>query len=691
MVSRDFDQHPVDMGFVKIGSSQVVTNSQPSTTHARVTQPKANLFDLATSFHEVSDIIQDKKGKVRVLAEAMDMEYSDCANLLVKLHQTDKFLKTELKIEVDGQPMPLKHPLTGAPLCAGDILVDRSGPKFSFPLEDNLGDQFLQADSYKDRLDVANSQKEKARALAKAEGCSISEQELSAAVSVFRTHKESHRKLSDFDLETADFGLLSQAVSVAYAQKTGKEIPPFMQNTVTNMHWMFGGGISSEQIDAAANGANYATMVKKRFETEQKNHKGHRHMLSISASGQESEMDMHYGSTVSYKAQEVTSMQMPGMQKPILVPKFTDRGNESKSESCDVVLDSKPDLMGHISKFDIDKRAVEALKEAVGGNIVDDLLAAHKHSPFNFDKLANQAVDASDQSPKTMHAIAAVTEQYRDEKNFLNNAFLMQEIGRKLSLCEGQLDKTGKLVGNISDIGPLLAGVIENAKDDAEVKPLVDMAKLSYLSSLPRWGVNNENLENIGCFRQNISTEDFQREINAKSYTKQGSKVRESIGFANISTETAQGRLEQFDTAASSLHDFAKGNAPYFEKVAKLKEAMKKGGDDYLQAYGEVREEFGKIIQQMPDLTNQLNLQSEAEKDGLANSMTQKIVEAIIFNERREGAILERQKDKGKALESQQSIGTMVTKAMEAGMIFGDLPAPLIIAKTNSPQAVRMG
>ena len=109
----------------------VASNFRENVSSVRVTTPPNPLFALASKFPSAEAIIKDVDKKVQVFAMAMDMEYADCANLLIKLRESHELLNTPLKIEIDGVLTPLKHPISGQSLCVGDCLTDRSGPKFS--------------------------------------------------------------------------------------------------------------------------------------------------------------------------------------------------------------------------------------------------------------------------------------------------------------------------------------------------------------------------------------------------------------------------------------------------------------------------------------------------------------------------------------------------------------------------------
>lgn len=658
------------------------TNSSPSLS---VTKARKTIFDLAKSFNNPEEIIADKNGKVRVLAEAMDMSYADCANLIIKLQQTDKLLRSPLKFTIDGEQVELKHPLTGKPLSIGDILVDRSGPKFSFPLEEGLGQQFLPSHGYSPKQEIIRSQKEKL--LTKAEKAGLTVEELDAAVAIFQSHHPAQRKLSDFDLETREFGLLQKAISNAYHEKTGERIPANMEEEVVRIHWMFGGGISSEEIKLAhEKPGHYASMVKARFQQEEAQHKKHSHMLSDSAGLAHHEMHMHYGPSISFESPDAMALNMPGLQQEILLQRYTEKHRVGTAESCDAILDSFPDFMGLKDKFDIDTKYFNKLMALDGGEkCIRNALNSQKHSPFDFNKLAESVTESLPQHRPT---IARITESFRDEIRFTNNMLLMQEIGRKMSLCEGQKDKESKLVGNISDVGPFLANLKTQAENDPEVKPLLQMAQLSYLVSLSRWGVNSENLSQIGDCTNAITPKTFATEMNKKSYQREGSHLRKSLGWCKISEETAKERLTEFHEGAESLTTFAKKHSEYFKQIETLRKATKEHNQKAtFAAIQGIQTELKSIISAMPEMAKTLNLDKEST-DKLISQLTQKTVEAVVFNERR--SILQQQRETAKGQETGKTTSQLIGQLLEEDISHMGLPSPVIMKEASQKSQKKM-
>ncbi len=584
----------------------------------RIAKPQASLFDLVKPFNTQAEIIAYKNGTVRVFAEAMDMPYDACMNLMLKLKATQDFLHTPLTMKINGEEIPMRHPLTGKDLCAGDILGERSGPKYSFPLKQVAGDQFH--DNYSSRHDIVQNQTSKAAAFAKANGYTVSAEEIALAASIFKNGHVAQRILADFDLEVADYGLLKEAMLAAYTAKTGKEIPTSLQDEVVMSHLTYGGEIFSSRVESAANvEISYQSKVKEEF-TKGKTHK---HFLQAKSSEDlHTKMENHFAPTVVAKGREIKSFAGVIVQKEHYTTEF-----------FDVVLNPVSDLTGILSKSMIDEKAMVDLRKVVGAENITQLLAAEKYQPFDFQNLAQAAVQAHSVDAQKISRIA---ETHKDKITFLDNALLMQENGRKLSLSETQ--GIEKQIGNISDIAPSLQKVARESKNDPDMLPLQQLAELSYLTSLPRWGVNSENLEHIGEFTKNITAKKFANRMNEKSYQGAEGGAREQIGWSNISEKVAAERLQTFHEGAAPLHQFAKENGAYFEKAAPLAQSLKnyqQAPEAYEKAFAEMKTEMKNILSKMPELTEKLAVNTPEKRDEMATSFTIKAVESIEFNARR--------------------------------------------------------
>lgn len=153
-----------------------------------------------------------------------------------------------------------------------------------------------------------------------------------------------------------------------------------------------------------------------------------------------------------------------------------------------------------------------------------------------------------------------------------------------------------KLIGNISDVEPFIAGVVEKTKASdpgvsEQAKAHLQCVVLSLMINAPRWGINDQNFTTVGQ-GEHVDAAAYQQSINGRSYAYEpGSNgPRQAIGWGNISSDEANRRLGNYYQGMDVAWQDVRQQQAYFTLVGDLKQKLVE------------IDKIDKKIEQSPDL-----------------------------------------------------------------------------------------
>ncbi|MGE3318439.1 MAG: hypothetical protein AB7I18_04010 [Candidatus Berkiella sp.] len=137
-----------------------------------------------------------------------------------------------------------------------------------------------------------------------------------------------------------------------------------------------------------------------------------------------------------------------------------------------------------------------------------------------------------------------------------------------------------KLIGNISDVEPFIAGVIEKTQSSdpavqQQAKAHLQCVVLSLMINAPRWGINSQNYTTVGQ-GEHVDAAAFQQSINSRSYAYEpGSDgPRKAIGWDNISFKEANARLDSYYQGMDVAWQDLRQQQAYFALVGDFKQKL---------------------------------------------------------------------------------------------------------------------
>lgn len=555
--------------------------------------------DLVNHFESVGDILTNKDGKIDIIAAAMDKDQTKTAELMFKQFVFIKgMLREPVVTQIDGDWVELKHPHTGNPLTYGDVLTDRSGPKFGGHLVHGVGEEFLtlSAEEKRIREEVKQECAEKARAAAGDNPPADLEAMIESGTATFNHPSAFMRELGDYDSKMADFNLLCQATGAAIKKKTNLDLTLDEQYEVTLTHWMYGGGIKTEHLQAARDGdKNYGQLVQKDL-SKNPPPEGEEHM-QIKAFGNAMKrlgvgpeaLGMKIGMVFNENGCSIEATSRALMRRT----DGTFAATGKMREIFDTLGDSGLDFEPTLTKGRLDEGSLVRLREEMGrhlkpaeavGSAIQAAMEKQKEkgSAFDFVRLVKDIAEAHPENTDLQTTLEERAVKYSLRHAQLKAVEMDEEIGQKIALSGHQHEKGiaqqeevfGKLSGNASDILERLFAMYERREnDDSSAKSHQQLVVLSTLVGEGCWGTTEEKLNDVGKFLEQLKPGEFAQYITARADTE--GKLRKKIGYwGGMTEEQAAVELPKFKKGVNSVLELVRKQSGYFAVMDNLGRAF---------------------------------------------------------------------------------------------------------------------
>ena len=572
---------------------------------------------LSYRYHSLAEIAKDTLGPG--LAFAQDMGYVDWLNYQMKnFIIRQRLLNQVVSINIDGDMVDLTNPDTAMPLLYGDFITDRSGPKFGGYLDETCGEDYLPGNVCLQEVEALIERQQQATlSYCQKKGLPLPDPEtLKIATSIFRRKHPSQRKLSDFDLTAREIGLLERAILnkvsalLPPAQREKLQRSPQLKVEIGKTAWRLGGMVKTSVIIATLNDPepsicrSYKDRVLETLHVPGE-HGFHpqvfSHMLIsgvgkvvraeylnfYSAIGEpapvfylrdsSAQPDTYYGLGIPFVEALISEVSTLG--------KFTLSTEGSDTEIGDIICDNSS-IFGHVFNPNIHFQKIcfelKTQHDISASLIAQAVARATKDNPEQH-KVFEQALallsTESSLSPAQRLAAEKALTQYLAHHQFMETGLIFEEAGKKEG--QSQLFKLksnkGKLIGNISDTAIFLDQARQIIDDpslpasDSKViaaKAHMQMATLTTLFSVTRWGIKHTNHTAVGNTHDIISAKEFQQSLNQRSYTlRDTTGIREQLKLSNITEDEAQQRLDSYQHGFEPIWQFIREKAPFFELI----------------------------------------------------------------------------------------------------------------------------
>jgi len=519
----------------------------------------------------------------------------------------------------------------------------------------------------------------------------LTETEVEKALSVYQQKHMAARRLSDFDLTARDADTFSRAIveklkvlkphAVSAAEYTEE-----MTLAIGWQAWSRGGPIETKRIADAVIGGGTSGEKAKRYVAsvaaepsyfaggKTYTRLGYRatdfYHLLIREIGPaiehllpdpEVRVDNFYGLGVPFFGPEVyeenDALHFHNLAHPVHA-KSGDKPREAadyKEEIGDIINDET----SHYGK-------VLSHNES----ILESLRVIRK-SPADFDRSKN----FRENGEKLIKASgnAGEIKRYSDRAAFIDTMMMFEQISKKEAQSQlykrdllaakeksddaGVKKHAGKLMGNVSDVSQFLFGVdiarrvaVTAGKADTEklMIALMETTKLSCCIAMPRWGVNEGNVDRVTDTASYKVTDDkaadklftsetFAASINERSYSHFAAShpdaylaPRVHVEWALIDTAIAKQRLKDFTQGMTPVWDFLHDakQKPFFRAMdALIVEIGKVPAASRTLALAEVRKEIGVVLDQLPELVKLIG----GSRPKLVEALVEQCEESAMF------------------------------------------------------------
>ncbi|HHT0595028.1 TPA: hypothetical protein ACTXXA_003676 [Legionella anisa] len=665
---------------------------------------KAHL--LIERYKSITEIIADPQGEA--LAFAQDMNYVDWVNFQIKnFIIRKKVLNQPVRVDIDRVMVSLVNPDTKQPLLYQDFITDRSGPKFGGYLYDGPGTEYLTRNhNIKKVIKLIKTQKERTINFCEENNIpQISKKTLSVATSTFKRKHPSQRRLSDYDLTALDTDILERAILAEVEKKlTDEQVQalrnnPNLRTSIGKTAWQKGGRISTDLIIEFLNakvpsnftyservlGAMIHPEVPNHIKPDEINDdkdKTFIHFLILDVGEKIRDEYLKFYKKINVDPPVFylpSSSGVPDTSYGLGIPFYEasiskiDRNKIEISthhediEIGDIICDNSS-IFGKVfnpnNNFKIAQR--ELNKEGISNDVINKALIEYNKVGMDqlqvFERTLKKLIDQSN-NMQEKKLITKILKNYENRQKFIGSGLIFEECGKKEA--QSQLfrreNKKSKLIGNISDTGIFVSGVRKamDSKDYLKRKNATihqQMAILTTLISITRWGVNHSNYKEVTNTHAEVTPQEFMDSLNGRSYKGEPSTgIRKRLNLNSISLLEATERLNSYERGFNPIWKAIQSNGEFFQFVDQYRESkealkfvIKKGVVsselankqlDFQESYNNLRTCLDKIlISQMPELSQKLDefVVEGIQRQDVVDSIMTQLEEAIDFGTNRE-------------------------------------------------------